>query len=104
MPKAYVIVDMDVTNPEQYAKYAAAAAPAVAAYGGRYLARGGATVVLEGGATPHRSVILEFDSLTAAEAWYRSPEYTAARALRDGAGRGTFIAVEGVEHDVIAAG
>jgi uncharacterized protein (DUF1330 family) len=97
MPKAYVIVDMDVTDPDRYAtEYAPLAAPSVEAAGGRYLARGGRTVVLEGERQPHRTVILEFPDLAAAQAWYDSPAYAAARAAREGAGVGSFIAVEGV--------
>jgi uncharacterized protein (DUF1330 family) len=96
MPKAYVVVDMDVTDPARYATYRDLAAPAVEAAGGRFLARGGATEVLEGDRVPNRTVILEFPDLAAARAWYDSPAYLAARAARDGAGVGSFIAVEGV--------
>ena len=95
MPKAYVVVDMDVTDPERYAAYRELAGPAVEAAGGRYLARGGATEVLEGDRAPHRMVILEFPDMDAARAWYESPAYVAARAAREGAAVGSFIAVEG---------
>ena len=96
MPKAYVVVDMEITDPERYASYREAAAPAVAAAGGRYLARGGATEVLEGDREPHRMVILEFPDMDAARSWYDSPAYREARRLRAGAATGSFIAVEGV--------
>jgi uncharacterized protein (DUF1330 family) len=97
MPKAYVIVDMDVTDPDRYAaEYVPLSGPSVEAAGGRYLVRGGATEVLEGDRQPHRTVIIEFDSLDAAKAWYESPAYRIARAARDGAAVGSFIAVEGV--------
>jgi uncharacterized protein (DUF1330 family) len=96
MPKAYVIVDMDVTDPEKYEGYRALAAPAVEAAGGRYIVRGGATEVLEGDRVPHRIVVLEFADLDAARAWYDSPLYVEARAAREGAATGSFIAVEGV--------
>jgi uncharacterized protein (DUF1330 family) len=96
MPKAYVIVDMEVTDPERYAGYRELAAPAVEAAGGRYLARGGATEVLEGDRQPHRTVILEFADMQAARAWYDSPAYRQARAAREGAAVASFIAVEGV--------
>jgi len=95
MPKAYVIVDIDVTDPDRYAAYRELAAPAVEAAGGRYLARGGATEVLEGDRVPHRIVVLEFPDMQAARAWYDSPAYRAARTVRDGAAVGSFIAVEG---------
>ena len=96
MPKAYVVVDMEITDPERYAPYREAAAPAVAAAGGRYLARGGATEVLEGDREPHRMVILEFPDMDAARSWYDSPAYREARRLRADAATGSFIAVEGV--------
>ena len=96
MPKAYVIVDMDVTDPERYAAYRELAAPAVEAAGGRYLARGGATEVFEGDRVPHRTVILEFPDMQTARAWYDSPAYLEARTVREGAAVGSFIAVEGV--------
>ncbi len=96
MPRAYVIVDMDVTDPDRYAAYRELAGPAVEAAGGRYLARGGATEVLEGDRQPHRMVILEFPDMDAARAWYGSPAYVEARGVREGAAVGSFVAVEGV--------
>jgi uncharacterized protein (DUF1330 family) len=96
MPKAYVIVDMQITDPQRYESYRRLAGPAVEAAGGRYLARGGATEVLEGDRVPNRIVILEFPDLDAARAWYDSPQYVEARGAREGAATGSFIAVEGV--------
>jgi uncharacterized protein (DUF1330 family) len=96
MPKAYVIVDMDITDHERYAAYRQLAAPAVAAGGGRFLARGGVTEVFEGDREPHRTIILEFPDMAAARAWYDSPAYREARNVRDGAAIGSFIAVQGV--------
>jgi uncharacterized protein (DUF1330 family) len=96
MPKAYVIVDMNVTDPEKYKGYVALAGPSVEAGGGRFIVRGGATDVLEGDRVPNRIIILEFPDMDAARAWYASPAYTEARAARDGAATGSFIAVEGV--------
>jgi len=92
---AYVLVDVDVTDAEQYDRYRSLAAASVGQYGGRYLARGGASEVLEGDRVPHRLVVLEFPDADAARRWYRSPEYTEAKALRDGAATGSFILVEG---------
>ena len=96
MPKAYVIVDINVTDPVQYEQYRALAGPAVEAGGGRFIVRGGATEVLEGDRVPNRVVILEFPSMDAARAWYDSSLYVEARAAREGAATGSFIAVEGV--------
>jgi uncharacterized protein (DUF1330 family) len=96
MPKAYVIVDIDVTDPAAYDRYKVLAAPAVAQYGGTYIVRGGATEVLEGDRVPNRTVLIEFPDAAAARAWYHSPEYTAAREERAGAATGSLILAEGV--------
>ena len=92
---AYMVAMLTVTDPEEFKHYAAAAGPATAKYGGTYLARGGALSVLEGDLGRERVVIIEFKDKAAAEAWYNSPEYQAARKLREGAAIGTFVAVEG---------
>jgi uncharacterized protein (DUF1330 family) len=92
---AYVIVETDITDPEAYEAYKAAAAPAVAAAGGAYLARGGELAVLEGDWQPSRLVILEFEDLPAARRWYESERYRDARRLRQGAARIRMVAVQG---------
>ena len=81
---AYVIAETDVRDPEQYERYRAAVAAALAAGGGRFIARGGELAVLEGNWEPKRLVPLEFDDLEAAKRWYDSPEYREARRLREG--------------------
>ena len=93
---AYVLVDMDVTDPERYEEYKPLAEASILAAGGRYLARGGSTEVLEGSASPHRTVILEFPAAEAAREWYHGLSYRHARAVRDGAATGTFVLVDGV--------
>ncbi len=72
---AYVIVDIDVTNPEGYREYAKLAPVTVTSYGGRYLARGGPNETLEGDWHAKRLVILEFENVDKAKAWVNSPEY-----------------------------
>jgi uncharacterized protein (DUF1330 family) len=94
---AYVIVETDVTDPEQYERYKAASSEAVAAHGGRYLARGGELAVLEGDWGPSRLVVLEFEDLAAARRWYESEGYRAARRLREGAARLRLVAVQGID-------
>jgi uncharacterized protein (DUF1330 family) len=94
---AYVIVDSDVTDPERYERYKAATPAAVAAGHGRFLARGGETIVLEGGWQPSRVVVLEFEDLAAAKQWYESEAYQDARKFREGAASFNMIAVQGVE-------
>lgn len=94
---AYVIVETDVTDPEQYKQYMAASPGAVEAAGGRFLVRGGELAVLEGDWNPPRIVVLEFDDLDAAKRWYDSELYRHARDLRAGAATFRMIAVQGVE-------
>lgn len=94
MPKGYVIARVDVTDPEAYARYAAAATKAIADHGGRALARGGRYEALEGAARA-RNVVLEFESYDAARRYFHSEQYQAARALRQGAAEIELVLVEG---------
>jgi uncharacterized protein (DUF1330 family) len=93
---AYVIIETDIHDPDQYEQYKAASPAAVASGGGRFVARGGELAVLEGDWQPSRLVILEFPDLEAAKHWYDSPEYVEARKLREGAANLRMVAVEGV--------
>jgi uncharacterized protein (DUF1330 family) len=94
---AYVIVETDVTDPERYEQYKAASPGAIAAGGGRFLARGGELVVLEGDWQPSRLVVLEFEDLAAAKRWYESEAYQGAKKLREGAAHFRMVAVQGTE-------
>ena len=93
---AYVIVEVEVTDTDAYEVYKPLAAAAVEAHRGRYIARGGATELLEGAPEPARIVVLEFPDADSARRWYHSPEYQAAKATREGAGTGRFFVVEGL--------
>jgi uncharacterized protein (DUF1330 family) len=93
---AYVIVETDIHDPQQYEQYKAASPGAVAAGGGRFVARGGELAVFEGDWNPSRLVILEFENLDAAKRWYDSPEYQEAKRLREGAANLRMVAVEGL--------
>jgi uncharacterized protein (DUF1330 family) len=93
---AYVIVETDVRDPEQYERYKAASPAAIAAGGGRFVARGGELAVLEGDWEPKRLVVLEFEDLEAAKRWYDSAEYRDAKTLREGAATLRMVAVEGL--------
>jgi uncharacterized protein (DUF1330 family) len=93
---AYLIVETDITDPEQYEHYKAASPGAIAAHGGRFVVRGGDLAVLEGDWTPKRLVVVEFDDLETAKRFYESPEYQAAIKLREGAANLNMVAVEGV--------
>ena len=92
---AYVIVDIDVTDPTGYEEYKRLAPPSLTLYAGRYLARGGNTEVLEGDWTPKRLVILEFADRAHARQWLESPEYRPARQLRHRTARTNMILIEG---------
>ena len=91
----YVLVDVDVTDPDRYDEYRPLAAASVEQYGGRYLVRGGASEVLEGDRIPNRLVVLEFADADSARRWYHSAEYAVARSVRAGAATGSFILVDG---------
>jgi uncharacterized protein (DUF1330 family) len=93
---AFVIVDIQVRDPEAYENYKSLVPASVAAYGGRFIARGGATESLEGEWTPERIVVLEFPSLERAKQWWASPEYSDAKAIRMRAAQTRMIATEGV--------
>jgi uncharacterized protein (DUF1330 family) len=94
---AYVIVDIDVTDPERYEQYKAATPATLEAAGGRFLVRGGEVTILEGDWQPSRLVVLEFENVTAAERWYESAAYQAAKKLREGGARMRMVAVKGLE-------
>ena len=94
MPKAYWIARVDVHDPETYKSYVETGKPAFARYNAKFLARGGKTEVLEGVART-RNVVIEFASMEDALACYHSPEYTAARKIRQTVSEGEFILVEG---------
>lgn len=94
MPKGYVIARAIVINATQYAIYAAAAGEAIKKHGGKPIVRGGRTEVVEGEGRP-RNVVLEFESVEAARAYAHSPEYTAAKKLRENAGFIDMVIVEG---------
>lgn len=93
---AYVINDMEITDPALFDEYRRLSPATVAQYGGRFLARGGRTETIEGHWSPKRLVILEFPSVEQARAWVDSVEYAPARALRQRASRSNLIIVEGV--------
>jgi uncharacterized protein (DUF1330 family) len=92
---AYLIADVEVRDQEIYAEYRREVAPLIARHGGRFIVRGGAHETLEGEWQPKRLVVIEFPDMAVLKAWYRSPEYTRLIALRQGASRGSLVAVEG---------
>ena len=96
MPKGYIVARITVDDPDVYADYVRATAPAIAKYGAKMLARGGRHQMLEGGARP-RNVIIEFDSFETAVAFYHSEEYQAAVRIRAPIATAEIVAIEGVD-------
>ncbi|MEO8938040.1 MAG: DUF1330 domain-containing protein [Burkholderiaceae bacterium] len=92
---AYILADVEITNAEQYAEYRKWSSAAFEAHGVKPLARGGATERLEG-REPGRIVVIPFDSMAAARAFYDSDEYRKARSARAGAAIMNMLIVEGV--------
>jgi uncharacterized protein (DUF1330 family) len=100
MSAAYVLVDMRISEMEQYKQYMADAPATVKAAGGEYVVRGGRSESLEGDWTPNRMAMLKFPSYEAAKAWYNSVSYRAARDKRLGATDFfNMVLVEGVAGD-----
>jgi uncharacterized protein (DUF1330 family) len=93
---AYVIADVDVTNPAGYEPYRPLAAASIARFGGRFAVRGGKAELLEGGPAPNRIVVIEFPDADTARRWYFSDEYQQALKIRQANSTGRLILVEGV--------
>ena len=93
---AYVIVEVEVTDPAAYDVYRKMVPASLAAYGGSFVVRGGACETLEGSWQPQRIVVLEFASVARAKEWWASGEYQVAKALRQRAANARMIVVEGV--------
>jgi uncharacterized protein (DUF1330 family) len=93
---AYVILDVEIEDPVAYEEYKKLTPATVAAYDGRFIARGGATATLEGDWQPGRIAILEFPNVEQAQRWWASGEYAPAKDLRQKSTKTKMIVVEGV--------
>jgi uncharacterized protein (DUF1330 family) len=93
---AYVIAEVEITNPAGYKEYAAVVPGTIAQYGGKFLHRGGPAHVLEGDWPQLRRVLIEFPSVEAARAWFNSPEYEKPKAMRQANSKGRLMLLEGV--------
>jgi uncharacterized protein (DUF1330 family) len=93
---AYVIVEIKVHDTAKFAEYKKKAPPSIAAYGGKYLVRGGPVEILDGTWAPERIVILEFPSMARAREWYNCEQYAEAVQLRHASATSKFILVEGM--------
>ena len=93
---AYVISEVEIVDQAAMERYRALAAPSIAAYGGRYLVRGGAAEAVEGGPPPKTLIVVEFPSMARLREWYASAEYAEALKERRTALERRLIFVEGV--------
>jgi len=92
---AYVIAEIDITDPEAYKEYQVAVPATVDKYGGRFLVRGGRIVAKDGGWDPKRVIVIQFPSIEAAEKWYHSAEYAPLLDIRLKATKSRLIITEG---------
>lgn len=94
---AYLIADIaEITDAKSYDEYRKHTPGAIAAFGGKFIVRGGKTKSLEGGWTQERLVMIEFPDMAAAERFYHSPEYQKILPLRLKASKGRALLVEGI--------
>jgi uncharacterized protein (DUF1330 family) len=93
---AYIIVEIEITDPVGYEEYKKQAAATVEQYGGKYIVRGSACETLEGDWKPKRIVVLQFDNMERAKAWLNSPEYVGPRKQRHRTAKTRMILVEGL--------
>ena len=94
---AYLVVEVEVHDPDRYENYKAMVPPSLAEYGGRFLVRGGKVETLEGDWSPKRFVMVEFPSVDKAKAWWDSSAYAEAKALRQATAKTQMIVVEGFD-------
>ena len=92
---AYIVAEIEVTNPAGYEAYRPLAGASVAQYGGIFRVRGGKAELLEGAKEPARIVVIEFPDGAAARRWYNSPEYQEALKIRLANSTGRVVLVEG---------
>lgn len=92
---AYIIVEVEVTDPATYEDYKKLTPGSLAPFDGKFIVRGGAAELMEGDTEPQRIVVLEFPTMEKAKAWWSSDEYAPAKAIRQSASNTRMIAVEG---------
>ena len=94
---AYVIVEVEVNEPVEYEAYKSLTPPSIAAYGGKFVVRGGKTETLEGDWEPQRIVVVEFPSVEIAREWWHSEEYAEAKSIRQRTAKTKMLVVEGID-------
>jgi uncharacterized protein (DUF1330 family) len=92
---AYVISEVEPRDAARFERYRALAPATIERYGGRYIVRGGAAELVEGGPPPKTLVIVELPSMARAREWYGSVEYAEALKVRAGALERRLVFVEG---------
>ena len=92
---AYIVARIDVRDRDVYGEYMRHTPRVIKKYGGRFVARGGETVTLEGPQETLRLVLIEFPTMAQVKAFYNSPEYKSTKKLRDGGGPAQFVAIDG---------
>ncbi len=100
---AYVIAQITVRDSATYDRYRELAPPSIAAYGGKYIARGGTTMTLTGAWRPKRLVILEVPTMESARQWWDSPEYAEAKTMREASADAEILLVDGLSAAASAA-
>ena len=95
--KAYIIVDVTITNPTLYEDYKKLTAASLVPYNGKFIVRGGKRETLEGEWKSDRLVVLEFPSLEQAKGWWSGDGYAPAKAIRQKASKTNMVLIEGYE-------
>ena len=93
---AYVLAEIEVTNPDGYKEYTSTVPATIAKYGGRFLVRGGNVEPLEGDWPTRRRVLIEFPTMEAAKRWWNSSDYEKPKAMRRAHSNGRLLLLEGV--------
>lgn len=94
---AYIIVEVDIHDPEQYKEYVKLTPGTLKPFGGKFIVRGGKAELIEGMQEPKRIVILQFDSVEKAKQWWSSSEYSEAKKLRHRTATSRMIVIEGYD-------
>lgn len=93
---AYLIVNIEITDPDKYAEYIKVCPATVSKFGGKYIARGGKAEKMEGNYEPKRMVLLQFDTMEQAKAWWASEEYRIPKSIRHASSKTDMILFEGL--------
>lgn len=93
---AYVIVEIEIHDPILYKSYTMLTPETIENYQGKFLVRGGESIILEGDKSPKRVVVLEFPSLEIANSWWHSQDYSKARKIRQQAATTRMTIAEGI--------